>query len=409
MAVVVIQIPQLGEGLQEARLVQFLKHPGDTVSRDEPIYVMETDKAATEVESPHAGKLKEWLVEEESILPIGAKIGILEVAEEVAEVGAEQIESPSAQGADSSTSVGPLGESLQATAPTSLQAARAGAAIPPRTKRYLKEKGLLEIAHQIPAAGTKLTQEDVDRFLAQGPRTTDPLKTLASEAFDETPVPAAQQALIYRIARGAQVTVPAVLETELDWTHIAASREQTRLVDGPTGFAMFLWCVGRAMRAHPVLRSTLSSDGKTLRTYRHVNLGVAVSLPGDGLNTAVVEHADSLNQADFFEALKQRIELARTGTDQADAATTLTVSNIGAVGMRAGIPVVVTPAVATIALGQVQEKPVPTAEGWAFFKAASITMTFDHRLLNGIGAASFLNDVRSFVAHYILDTNVPKR
>src|SRR5205814_8188801 len=75
MPVVEIRIPQLGEGLQEARIVRFLKQPGDSVARDEPIYEMETDKAVMEIESPTAGVLASWEAKEDDVLPIGAVIG----------------------------------------------------------------------------------------------------------------------------------------------------------------------------------------------------------------------------------------------------------------------------------------------------------------------------------------------
>ena len=88
MPVISVRIPQLGEGLQEALLVDFLKKPGDTVKRDEPIYVMETDKATTDVESPYAGTLVEWTVETGSVLEIGAEIARMEVAEGTKEMAA---------------------------------------------------------------------------------------------------------------------------------------------------------------------------------------------------------------------------------------------------------------------------------------------------------------------------------
>ncbi|MFN9343909.1 MAG: biotin/lipoyl-containing protein, partial [Planctomycetota bacterium] len=86
MPVISIRIPQLGEGLQEALLVELLKQPGDRVKRDEPIYVMETDKATTDVESPYEGTIVEWTVKTGTVLALGAEIGRIEVAEGVREV-----------------------------------------------------------------------------------------------------------------------------------------------------------------------------------------------------------------------------------------------------------------------------------------------------------------------------------
>ena len=78
MPTVSIRIPQLGEGLREAYLVDFLKSPGDSVARDEPLFTMETDKAVSDVECPHAGTLVKWLVEVDSVLEIGTEIAIVD-------------------------------------------------------------------------------------------------------------------------------------------------------------------------------------------------------------------------------------------------------------------------------------------------------------------------------------------
>lgn len=417
MATVPIRIPQLGEGLQEARLVRFLKQSGETVKRDEPLYEMETDKAVTEVESPQAGVLQEWLAEEGSVHPIGAEIGAMQVdaPEHVKEVET----SPET---DASTDAGPAAAAAatpDSEAPNTTRSTAAsvpkesGVRIPPRTRRYLREKNLEAMACEIPAAGNRLTEADVDRFLHAG-KGTHRQASLASETskherptgtlsdYTESVLTTTQQTLNYRMARGAQVVIPATLETDLDWSQIQACRDKTREQGGPTGFAMALWCVAQAMSKHPSLRSSLAADGKLMRTYTHVNLGVAVALPGDELNTAVVSQAETLSQQEFFLSLAERIEAARAGTDQVDAATTVSVSNIGALDMRAGIPVVVAPAVATIAIGKVRPHVVPRDGGLAVCPVATLTMSFDHRLINGVGAASFLNELRERVANFAL-------
>ena len=391
MAIIDIKIPQLGEGLQEARLVEFLKQPGDRVERDECIFVMETDKAISEIEATDAGTLVEWTVEADSVVPIGAEVGKLDVGDAVAPAGEASSPEPA-----SSSSAGSPSVSVEGTS-----AASANRLIPPRTRKYLKEKDLLDVADQIPAAGSKLMPADVDAYLQQA---TSSSTASASAEFNESEVPKAQQTLIMRIARGTQVVLPAVLETELDWANIAAARKQTKPSGGPSAFAMLLWCVTQTMKKHPMLRSSMSADSKTLRTYNDVNLGVAVALEGDQLLTAVVKKADSLSQSEFFSSLTAQIEQARSGQDQVDASTTVTVSNIGISGMRSGIPLVVTPAVATLALGEVRDAPVPTADdGFAFKKLATLTMSFDHRLLNGIGAANFLNDLRESAAEFSME------
>ena len=413
MAVIPIKIPQLGEGLQEARLVEFLKKPGDRVERDECIFVMETDKAISEIEATDAGTLVEWTVDPDSVVPIGSEVGRLDVGDAVAASPASSHDHGSAEKPAVSSRSKPAATASESTAKTP-PAPRPNVRIPPRTRKYLKDKGLLELADQIPTSGTKLMPADVDRYLTAG--TTSPAteaaaptkqkpKLATSAIFVESEVPSAQQTLIYRMARGVQVVLPAVLETEIEWGNIAATRAKVKAAGGgPTGFGMFLWCVTQAMRRHPMLRSSMSADSKVLRTYNHVNLGVAVSLNGDELKTAVVREADMLNQSGFFWKLSNSIAEAREGKDQIDASTTVSVSNIGVAGMRSGIPLVVTPAVATIAIGEVRTMPVATEESYTFKKVATLTMSFDHRLLNGVGAANFLNDVRDTAANFTLES-----
>ena len=364
------------------------------MKRDEPLYEMETDKAVTEVESPYTGVVQAWTVEEDTVHEIGAAIGTMEV--DASEVGSSE----EAIAAEESAAV--VAEStVEASVAADAPAGNLGVPVPPRTRRYLKEKNLESVADQIPAAGSRLTEQDVDRYLEQH----SAAPAAASEGdgdFSDSPLPNAQQTLNYRMARGMQSVIAVSLETDIDWASIQAAREATRDNGGPTGFGMFLWCVAQAMAKHPALRSSLAADGKTVRTYSHVNLGVAVALPGDELKTAMVPQADTLSQQEFFKTLSERIVAAREGQDQADAGTTVSVSNIGVSDMRSGIPVVVAPAVATLALGTVQQQPVPDGNGFKFKPVATLTMSFDHRLINGIGAANFLNEVRALAADFKL-------
>ncbi|MEM8677984.1 MAG: 2-oxo acid dehydrogenase subunit E2 [Planctomycetota bacterium] len=386
MPTVAVRIPQMGEGLQEARLVEFIKQPGESVKRDEPIYVMETDKAVTEVESPYEGTLVEWSVEADSILPIGTEVGRMEVAEGVKETAVDHGPTGSPQ---------PVAAGAAASSAPSSVARRSAVPIPPRTRKYLREKGLMDVADQIPAAGAKLMPEDVDNFLAEKAIGGTPTGGDASSAFEETQLPKTQQTLNFRMRQGMQQCIPAVVSLEFDWSAIHASRQGTRETTGESAFGMFCWCVVQAMKEHAAFRSALGSDGKTLRTYRHINLGIAVAVPGDLLKTAVVRAADTLDSPTFHEQLATQIEKVRGGEDQIDATTTVTISNIGSAGVQWGIPVIVTPAVATVALGEVRDRAVSGPNGVEFKKMATMTMTFDHRLMNGVAAANFMTDIRT--------------
>ena len=266
--------------------------------------------------------------------------------------------------------------------------------IPPKTRKYLKDKGLLDVADQIPASGKKLMPADVDAYLAAG------ANAVSAEHYAESKLPQNQITLNYRLHRGTQLCVPVTIMNEVNWTALDQAREANRESGGPTAFAMCLWCVVQALKNHDRFRSSLSADGKTLKTFHDVNLGIAVALPGDELVTAVVKGANKMAATEFFAAVASQIEIARDGQDQADESTTISVSNIGKSGMKIGIPAIVAPAMATLAVGQTYWQPIPSGDGFDFVKTATLTLSFDHRIANGAGAANFLTEVKNAIESY---------
>jgi pyruvate/2-oxoglutarate dehydrogenase complex dihydrolipoamide acyltransferase (E2) component len=398
MPVISVRIPQMGEGLQEARLVGFLKNPGDKVRRDDPLYQMETDKAVMDVESPYDGTLVEWTAEEGKVLPIGSEIAKMEVADGVREMAAGHGPPPKQEAA---------AQAISQPEPVAVvkEGPPRNATVPPRTRRLLKEKGLLDQAHLIPARGEKLMPEDVEAYLAGGApkattKTIEPPKTLKTTAeFDEFEVPKRQQTLAYRLARGSQLCVPGTISVQCRWDAIEAAK--ATIEKGPSAFTMMAYCVAQAMAAHPKFRSTLPNE-TTLRTYKGANLGIAVALPGDELVTALVPNADQLSWPDFAQATRAQIEKARDGNDQATEATTLSITNMMAFGLRDAVPVVVSPSVATLFLGEAYWHPVAKMGGYDFVRMVNLALTFDHRIINGVGAANFINDVKSRIEAFTL-------
>ncbi|MDQ2985090.1 MAG: 2-oxo acid dehydrogenase subunit E2 [Armatimonadota bacterium] len=404
MPVVSVRIPQMGEGLQEARLVGFLKNPGENVRRDDPLYQMETDKAVMDVESPYDGVLMEWTAEEGKVLPIGTEIAKMEVADGVREMAAGHGPAPKQE---------PVAQPVAAAEPIDApEGPMRNAQVPPRVRRMLKEQGLLDEAHLIPAAGSKLMPEDVDRYVAARSGAvavatptlkTEPPKTLKATAeYDEFELAKRQQTLAYRLARGSQLCVPGTIMVRCRWDAIEAAREGVKAGSGefqPSAFTMMSWCVVRAMADHPKFRSTMPNE-TTLRTYKGANLGIAVALPGDELVTALVPNADTLSWPDFAQASRAQIEKARDGNDQATEATTLSITNMSAFGLHDAVPVVVSPSVATLFLGEAYWHPVAKMGGYDFVRMVNLSLTFDHRVINGVGAANFINAVKRSIESF---------
>ncbi|MHB8635614.1 MAG: 2-oxo acid dehydrogenase subunit E2 [Fimbriimonadaceae bacterium] len=369
MPLVPVNIPQIGEGLHEARLVAILKQPGEHVRRDEPIYQMETDKAVMDVESPYSGVLTQWLANVDAILPIGAAVAMMDVADAVVvDQAPASVDVP-----------------VAAPAPTPARSFN----IPPRTRAYAKEKGIKDDQLAALAEGaTKLMPDDIDAYLRG-----------EAKVFSEHAFPAKQRLLASRLVRGKELVVPGTISVVANWAPIEHERARIKASGAafqPSAFTMFAFAATQAAKDHPAFRTNLVGDS-TLRTYDHVALGIAVGLPGDELVLAVVPDADTLDWPAFAARMRERINLARAGSDQATEAVTVSLTNMQSYGLRDAVPVVVAPAVATVFVGEVYTGIDQHAETLQPARLANLAMTFDHRLINGVGAANFLNAIKRHV------------
>ncbi|MCX7800906.1 MAG: 2-oxo acid dehydrogenase subunit E2 [Fimbriimonadales bacterium] len=385
MAIVSVRIPQMGEGLQEARLVAFLKQPGEQVAMDEPIYQMETDKAVLDVESPVSGVLLEWTAQPDDILPIGAEVARIETAS-----AADQEQRPAVSPTQTSS---PLPTEPAAAAPSAfaIGGPLRNADASPRVAAYARSKGLTDdLIRSIPRRGERLTQEDVDAFLSRS----------ADAAYDEAPLPQRQRVLASRLVRARQLAVPSQLTVVAPWAPVERLKARMAAAGGdfqPSAFTVFAYAAARALPNHPALRSQLIGDA-TVRTYRSATLGIAVARENDELVLAAVPEADRLEWRPFAEAVRRAILEAREGRDQASEAVTLSLTNLQAQGVRDGLPVVVPPAVGTLLLGEPHWAWQDAEGSPVLARVVCLTLAFDHRLMNGMGAAAFVNEVRANLA-----------
>lgn len=378
-------IPQIGEGLQEARLVGVLKQPGERIRRDEPIYQIETDKAVMDVESPFDGELIGWTVAVDTVLPIGAEVGRMKVEGAVTPMAAGHGPAPAAPAA------------APVAAPTASDGGPRRTDIPPRTRAYAKEKGLTEGQLQtVPASGSKLMPADIDAFLSGGTPTVKSGTSSSGVTFAEAPLSQKQRLLSSRLVRGTQLNVPGTITVQTLWEGIEARRAEYKAAGGdfqPSAFTMFAYAVAKALGEFPAFRSTLTGDS-ILRTYDHAQLGIAVALPGDELVLAVVPDADAMDWEGFAGKTKDQIALAREGRDQANEAVTVSLTNMQAFGLREAVPVVVPPSVATIFLSEVYKGLDQQSDEIRVRRYVNLAMTFDHRTINGVGAADFINRIK---------------
>lgn len=337
-----VRVPQLGEGLREVRIVQLLPKPGDVIRRGDPLYVIETDKTTVEMESPHTGRIHRWVVSVDDIVPIGAPIAVLAL-----------------DASDGGDKVLPI-----ATAKL----------IPPRTRAYAKSRGIDDSKlEEIPSVTDKVLPSDIDAYLTKLSAIQPP-----HTGYVERRVTPEHRTFIYRLRRSASTTIPGTIAIELPWKEFSRTRAQS---DGPrpSPFQMFGHAVAKSAQAHPKLRSVMGGDD-TIREYDHVNVGLALARPHDGLITAVIRRADTMTLREFVRACTQQMRAAIRVGDQATDDTQIILTHLGAFDVIDATPTLIAPASSIIFLG------APSGQS----DIARVVMTFDHRMMNGMAAAAFL-------------------
>ncbi|MGZ0707368.1 thiamine pyrophosphate-dependent enzyme [Coraliomargarita sp. W4R53] len=200
-----------------------------------------------------------------------------------------------------------------------------------------------------------------------------------------------------------QGIVPATIDVTCRWEAVRDARLRSKKTPGGTlsTATMSAWAVLQAMRKHERFASVVRGNELVYDPERF-DLGVAVALPGDALETAVVKNVNSLEWDTFPDVFNSALRRTRHGEIDSKNRVPLTISSMGAYNVRSAIPIVVPPSLATLFIGAPYLLPDPKSKSGGTMEVASLVLTFDHRWINGVGAAAFLSDVRKVIERFDL-------
>jgi 2-oxoisovalerate dehydrogenase E1 component len=216
-------------------------------------------------------------------------------------------------------------------------------------------------------------------------------------------LPTREPALSATITRKLERVVPANLQIDVRWDAIRDARAAAKKSDGenaPSPSVMIAWAVVRAMEKHPAFRSLMLDDDRIVEN-ENFDLGVAVALEGDRLATAVVTNANTLSWPDFVKRYQEAVEATRSGRVDAMNAPVV-ISSLGAFGVKAAAPIVVPPSVGTLFVGMAHPALSPNGKKTQTVEVITLSLTFDHRVVNGAGAASFAHDIKEAIESFAL-------
>jgi pyruvate/2-oxoglutarate dehydrogenase complex dihydrolipoamide acyltransferase (E2) component len=210
-----------------------------------------------------------------------------------------------------------------------------------------------------------------------------------------------EPALSPTITRRLNRVVPANLQMDARWDAICKARDAAKKKNGsnaPSPSVMLAWAVVRAMEKHAPFRRLMLEDDQIVENDEF-DLGVAVALEGDRLATAVVSCANKREWPDFMQRYNETVEQTRTGRVDAVNAPVV-ISSLGAFGVRTGAPIVVPPSVGTLFIGTAHQEMIGDGKKSEPVEVITLSLTFDHRVVNGAGAANFVHEIKQQIENF---------
>ena len=408
------RFPDVGEGIHEGEIVRWLVKEGDQVRPDQPLVEVETDKAVVEIPAPRAGTILRMAV------GAGEKIQVGEVLVVIGEAGERK-----SSAAPASVSV--VGSLDMATtelppSPEVAQAARtASSAQPPRVlaipsvRKLARDLGV-DLTQVTPTGPHgRIRREDAPRCWAApctaGPACASPPATPAGLERDQhgpveyEPLSALRRTIAQAMVTAATTAVPVTTTDEADVTELVALRERSNAAAAEhnvqvTLLPFLMKAVVAALRQHPRLNASLDEAHNRLVLKRYYHLGIATDT-SEGLIVPVVKDVDQKNMMTLATDLARLTDLARTRriplTDLRGG--TFTISNYGAIGGIFATPMLHLPEVAILGVGKLLQKPVVHGGEVVIRTILPLSLTFDHRALDGAEAQRFLNELIAYLAN----------
>ncbi|MET1028041.1 MAG: dihydrolipoamide acetyltransferase family protein [Dongiaceae bacterium] len=425
MGIRVVKLPDIGEGVAEAEVVEWQVKVGDLVAEDQVLASVMTDKATVEIPAPCAGTVTELGAEIGQSLAVGAILVRLDVAgagnPEPAAKKAAPATSPSAAPATAASTVSaPPVVSEAASLP---RAAAAKTIIPPTTStsaplgtpRAPGEKPVASPAvrgraleagvdlRQVRGTGSagRIRHEDIDLFLRRG-QTGTAVPNLANTSVEEIKVVGLRRRIAQKMAEATRRVAHFAYVEEVDVT--ALENLRTTLNNQAGGRAkltllpLLMQAVVKAVGDFPQMNAHYDDEADIIRRFGGVHIGMATQTP-TGLMVPVIRHAEARDLWDLASEVKRLSDAAREGLATRDelSGSTITITSLGALGGIVSTPVMNRPEVAIIGVNKQAIRPVWQDGQFVPRKMMNLSSSFDHRVIDGYDAARFIQCIKGLL------------
>jgi pyruvate dehydrogenase E2 component (dihydrolipoamide acetyltransferase) len=457
-----VVMPQMGESIFEGTITKWLKKPGDKVERDEPLFEISTDKVDAEIPSPSAGVLAEIKVKEGQTVPINTVVAVIDAADSAAAASAPApAKAAPAAAAAPAPAPAPKPQIVPTPPPQPPVAASAATATKeaarvhssPLVRRMAKEHGIDLTTVSGTGAGGRVSKQDIEAAISgsatgaaaapasstsspAAPRVAPPPPPVAPAPVAGSGGPAAHGTLyapalqlgvprerIYfgdyeveplstmrmkiaeHMVASKHVSPHVYSVDEIDMTKVAALRAKSKdefeknYGTKLTFMPFFVKAAVAGLRAFPPLNSSL--DGTNVVRHKEINIGIAVALDW-GLIVPVIKNADEKNILGIQRTMNDLAERARTKKLRPEEVQegTFSITNPGVFGGLFGMPVISQPNVGILGLGAIEKRPVVINDSIAIRSMCYVTLSYDHRVVDGAIAHQFLHKVKETLENW---------
>jgi 2-oxoisovalerate dehydrogenase E2 component (dihydrolipoyl transacylase) len=421
----VVKLPDIGEGTVEAELVAWYVKVGDTIKEEQHFADVMTEKATVELPSPAAGRVLSLTGVPGSIIAVGSQLMVLEVArtgdiEPLATHPAAEARAPQPSGAKPAT-VPAKAPPAPAPSPAGAGNSQAGSSKPGFATRTPGEKPVASPAVRRRAwelgvklqfvggsgPGGRVRQDDLDQYVASGGAMTmgswgSPARA-RKDGVEEVKVIGLRRRIAEKMQEAKRRIPHFSYIEEVDVTaledlraHLNASKnkEQPRL----TLLPFLMGAMVRSLARFPQINARFDDDAGVVRRHEGVHMGIATQTP-TGLVVTVVRHAEALDIWDAATEVARLATAAREGKVTRDelSGSTITITSLGTLGGVATTPVINHPEVAIVGVNKMSERPMVRDGQIVIRKMMNLSSSFDHRVVDGVDAAEFVQHVRGFL------------
>ena len=411
-----VTMPKFGLTMTEGTIQKWFKNEGDAITAGEALFEVETEKVLYEVECRGTGTVAKLLYPVEAVVAVGLPVAVIaEAGENVAEVAARYGGGAPSTATTTSVAAAPSATSVASPTPAPLSASgrREGAPVTPAARKLAQENGI-EVAQLVGTGpGGRVTREDVEKAIADRAKAPAPTAAaVAAPAVAPAPRPAAAPAAVgqslplrgmrkiiaERMHKSLQGSAQLTITTEVDVTQLIDRRQEVQREFNATYTDFIVQACAHALKQHARMNSTL--EGETIRHLEQINVGIAVALE-EGLIVPVVQNTDKKSLREIAQEARGLAEKARAGklTVEDVSGGTFTVSNLGMYGVDGFTPIINAPQIGILGVGRIVEKPVIYRGEIAKRSMMVLSLTFDHRIIDGAPAGAFLQTVADLLAH----------